>query len=241
MEQNLYHTALTLVSQNKKVGPGVAVSTTSRHSCPSSCPLTGANGCYADAGYYTRMFWDKVTAGKAGLSPELYIEQVKLMPRNAMLRHNVAGDLWPDPYFPKQIDPRLLGLLSRATKHLYAAWTYTHHTLEGVDGASNTVSIKFAEAQGFIVNVSTESKDLAAELHKKGFMVTVVQPEGLPTAFRHNGVKFVQCPATLPGSQITCTTCGGRYKKPLCATKRDVVVVFPVHGNRKVSATKQCS
>jgi hypothetical protein len=60
------NTALTLKSSNDKTGP-IPVSTTSRVSCPATCPLAGDGGCYADAGYYTRMHWDAVTAGTRGL------------------------------------------------------------------------------------------------------------------------------------------------------------------------------
>jgi len=45
-----YH--LTPQSTNKKVGLGVAVSTTSRESCPTSCVFYNS-GCYAKQGAIT--------------------------------------------------------------------------------------------------------------------------------------------------------------------------------------------
>jgi hypothetical protein len=239
----LYYTALTLNSSNKKTG-SIAVSTTSRHTCPDCCLLKGDGGCYADAGYHTRLHWDAVTAGKKGLPPEQFIQQIYNLPGNEMFRHNIAGDLWPLSSNSNLIDAELLLKLARASSHLYAAWTYTHHdiNLDQPGSEFNRAAINSAlENHGFVVNISTESLDVAARRAKDGFMVTVVQPEGGPTAFKHEGVRFVQCPATLPGSTITCRTCGGRRNKPLCATVRDVVVVFPVHGGRKTKAASRCS
>ena len=87
------NTALTLRSSNDKTG-AIPVSTTARDSCPTTCPLAGAGGCYADAGYYTRMHWDAVTAGTRGL-PELdFIAAVRKLKPGSRFRHNVAGDLW---------------------------------------------------------------------------------------------------------------------------------------------------
>ena len=158
-----------------------------------------------------------------------------------MFRHNVAGDLWKDPENSKLIYFPYLEKLAKAASHLYAAWTYTHHTHEGVYGAINKQAILEAGKYNFVVNISTESLDVAAKLHKEGFMVAVVQPPNKPTSFRHNDVTFVQCPATLPNSTITCQTCGGRKGKPLCATIRNVVVVFPTHGSRMSKAAAHCS
>jgi len=233
-------TALTVPSSNGKTGP-IAVSTTSRDSCADDCPFKGDEGCYAEAGYYTRLHWDQVTAGKRGVPPEEFIKQVSKLPANQMFRHDVAGDLWKNPENSKQIYFPYLEKLAKASSHLYAAWTYTHHTLDGIDGARNKQAIFDVEQYKFIVNISTESIDVAARLQKEGFMVTVVQPQGGPTAFRHEGVSFVQCPATLPNSEVTCQTCGGRKGKPLCATIRKVVVVFPAHGSRKTKAAAHCS
>jgi hypothetical protein len=232
--------ALTVPSSNSKTG-AIAVSTTSRDSCADGCPLKGDDGCYAEAGYYTRMHWDHVTSGKRGVPPLEFIMQVSKLPANEMFRHDIAGDLWKHPENSKQIYFPYLEKLAKASSHLYAAWTYTHHTLDGIDGARNKQAIFDVEQYNFIINISTESLDVAARLQKEGFMVTVVQPEGGPTAFRHNDVSFVQCPATLPNSTITCQTCGGRKGKPLCATIRKVVVVFPAHGSRKKKAAAHCS
>jgi hypothetical protein len=239
----LFYSALTLNSSNKKTG-SITVSTTSRNSCAPGCPLQGDEGCYAEAGYHTRLHWDHISAGKKGLPPLDFIKLVYNLPGNEMFRHNIAGDLWHSLLNKRLIDQELLTKLARSSSHLYAAWTYTHHdvNLDNPGAEFNRMIIKqVLKEYGFVVNISTESLDVAASYQKEGLMVTVVQPEGGPTAFKHRGVSFVQCPATLPGSTVTCRTCGGRRNKPLCATERNVVVVFPAHGGKKNAAASHCS
>jgi hypothetical protein len=234
--------ALTVPSKNGKTG-NIAVSTTSRNTCPCYCPLQGDQGCYAEAGYYTRIHWDNVTKGKAGKPPLEFTRQVAALPSNQMFRHNVAGDLWHDPKNVALIYYPYLEQLAKAARHLHAAWTYTHHTLDGIDGARNKQAIFDAEENyNFVVNVSTESLDVAVQRYQEGLLVTVVQPPGGPRAFKHKNVRFVQCPATLESSTITCQTCGGHRGKPLCATTtRQCIVMFPAHGQKKTIAASHCS
>jgi len=236
------HSALTVPSKNSKTG-AIAVSTTSRHSCPDGCPLHGDQGCYAEAGYYTRMHWDNVTKGKAGKPPLEFIRQVFALPANQMFRHNVAGDLWPDPKNADLIYYPYLEELAKAARHLHAAWTYTHYPLDGIIGARNKQSIFDAEENHkFVINVSTESIATAVQRYQEGLLVTVVQPPGGPRTFKHNNIRFVQCPATLENSTVTCQTCGGHKSKPLCANpNRQCIVVFPAHGGKKTVAASHCS
>jgi hypothetical protein len=49
-----HRASLSFPSDNGKTGP-IAVSSTSRRTCPSSCPLAGDQGCYAEAGFHTRL------------------------------------------------------------------------------------------------------------------------------------------------------------------------------------------
>lgn len=229
------NTALTKVSTNSKTGP-IAVSTTSRLSCAPGCPLAGKDGCYAEAGYHTRIHWDAVTRGDRGLPPVEFINKVRQLPRYSKFRHNVAGDLWPG-IKPNLIDGARLSLLADATKHLIA-WTYTHHE----KNLQNLAAIRAAIRRNFTVNLSTESKDEAAIFAKRGYPVTCVVPAGLPKAFKHKEVMFRQCPATFLGSTITCATCGGASSGPLCAqADRNFVVTFPAHGNRAAAAETHCS
>lgn len=41
---------------------------TSRRTCPTSCSLAGDQGCYAEAGFHTRLHWDRLSPGATGLS-----------------------------------------------------------------------------------------------------------------------------------------------------------------------------
>lgn len=229
------NSALTLESSNGKTGK-IAVSTTSRKSCAPGCALAGENGCYAEAGYYTRMHWDAVTAGTRGQPPVDFINRVASLPADSLFRHNVAGDLWPGVR-PNLIDNTRLNMLADATKHL-TAWTYTHHEKNLV----NLAAIRAAIRRGFTVNLSTESKKEAAIFHKRGYPVTCVVPKDSPRSFRYKNTLFKQCPATLEGSTVTCETCGGAKGKPLCSlARRNFVITFPVHGGRSTAAASQCS
>ena len=225
------NTALTIKSSNDKTGP-IAVSTTARTSCPTTCPLAGEGGCYAEAGYYTRMHWDAVTAGTRGLSVLEFISAVAKLRPGSKFRHNVAGDLWHDG---GRIRANSLRKLADATGNLKAAWTYTHHQRT----RANLAAIRSAIRRGFTVNLSTEVRSEAAKFAKRGLPVVCIVPEGSPAKFEHNGVTFRQCPATFDGSPTQCENCGGGI--PLCArADRNFVITFPVHGNRARVATASC-
>ena len=98
-----HRAALSFPSSNGKTGP-IAVSSTSRLTCPSSCPLAGDQGCYAEAGFRTRLYWDRLSRGQVGTSAAAFIRQVMALPAGVMFRHFVAGDQWPDPADPLRID-----------------------------------------------------------------------------------------------------------------------------------------
>ena len=71
-------------SSNSKTG-AIPTTTSDRKTCPSSCPFIGVNGCYAEAGYYTRMNWDKVSSGERGDLFPTFISNIKKIK---------AGQLW---------------------------------------------------------------------------------------------------------------------------------------------------
>jgi hypothetical protein len=224
------NTALTLKSSNDKTGP-IAVSTTARPSCAPTCPLAGEGGCYAEAGYYTRMHWDAVTAGTRGLPVADFIAAVARLKPGSRFRHNVAGDLWHEAGV---IRGDLLRKLADAAKGL-TGWTYTHH----LRTAANVAAIRSAIRRGFTVNLSTEVRSEAAKLAKRGLPTVCVVEADAPAKFTHNGVTFRQCPATFEGSPTQCASCGGGT--PHCArADRDFVITFPVHGGRAKTAATAC-
>ena len=98
-----HRAALSFPSGNAKTGP-IAVSSTSRLTCPSTCPLAGKQGCYAEAGYRTRLHWDRLSAGATGVLAGVFIAQVRELPAGTLLRHCVVVNQWADLADPLRID-----------------------------------------------------------------------------------------------------------------------------------------
>jgi hypothetical protein len=170
--------------------------------------------------------------------PAAFIRQVLALPAGVMFRHCVAGDQWPDPADPLCIDQALLLQRARATRHLRAAWSFTHFPMS----PANQATLRLAAAQGLVVNASTESRSVAAGLQRQGIPAVCVVPPESPAVFRHQGVRFVTCPATRPGSGVQCSSCGGRWSSPLCAqAARSFVITFPANGARALAAARLCS
>jgi len=235
-----HRASLSFPSDNGKTGP-IAVSSTSRHTCPTSCPLAGDQGCYAEAGYRTRLHWDRLSRGESGLAAAAFIKQVAALPAGVMFRHCVAADQWPDPADPLRIDQALLLQLARATRHLRAAWSFTHFPM----GPENQAAVAHAAAKGLVINASTESRSVAARLQRQAIPAVCVVPPDAPAVFHHEGVRFVACPASRGGkggSKIQCSSGGGRFGLPLCAqADRPFVITFPAHGPRAAAAAAHCS
>lgn len=203
--------------------------------------MAGDQGCYAEAGFHTRLQWNRLDAGTIGVSPEAFIAQVRALPAGILFRHCVAGDQWPDPADPLRIDQALLLQLASATRHLRAAWSFTHFLMDAV----NQATLRQAAERGLVVNASTESRSAAAALQRQGIpSVCVVAPDA-PAVFRHEGVRFVACPASRRGKgdrKIQCISCGGRFGIPLCAqAARPFMITFPAHGARAAAAAAHCS
>ena len=68
-------TQLVKISSNAKIGK-IPATNSSRLTCPDSCPFK-LNGCYADAGFHTRLNWDKVTSGARGLEWSNFLASIK--------------------------------------------------------------------------------------------------------------------------------------------------------------------
>ena len=83
-----YHT--TKVSRNHKTGP-MPVMTSSRDTCPDSCPLK-TGGCYAMTGPL-KLHWDKVTNGERGTDLDEALKPIRKLNRGALWRYGQAGDL----------------------------------------------------------------------------------------------------------------------------------------------------
>jgi hypothetical protein len=110
------------------------------------------------------LHWDRLSRGESGLPAAAFIKQVLALPAGILFRHCVAGDQWPDPADPLRIDQALLLQLARATRHLRAAWSFTHFPM----GPENQAAVRLAAAKGLVVNASTESRSVAAALVLQG-------------------------------------------------------------------------
>lgn len=209
-------------SANVKIG-AIPASVSSRDTCPASCPLIGDGGCYAEAGFHTRLNWNKVTSGERGTSWDNFLIKVFDLPIGTLWRHNVAGDL---PGRDDKIDAEKLSGLTMANAGK-RGFTYTHYP----DTEENLEAIRHANEHGFTVNLSANSVSHALELSRHGLPVAAIVPidHGNETRIIE-GVKFITCPATYR-DEVTCSTC------KLCSvSNRDSVICFPAHGARKARA-----
>lgn len=209
-------------SSNAKTGP-IPVTVTERSSCPPACPLIGAGGCYADAGFHTRLNWDKVSKGERGGTWGALLESVRALPDGTLWRHNIAGDL---PGSDNVIDAQKLAELAAANE-FKRGFTYTHYPTT----AENLQAIAVANDMGFTINLSANNPAHAVALSMFGLPVAAMVPIDHGNEARTiDGVKFITCPATYR-EDITCKSC------KLCSLQhRDSIIAFPAHGSRKNTA-----
>lgn len=240
--------ALTPVSSNIKTGP-IPTTVSSNKTCPPSCPLNHANegGCYAEHGPLA-IHWRKVSVGERGNSFDSFIEQLKKFRQGQFWRMNVAGDLYGEG---ETIDKEALEKLVHANKNK-KGFTYTHkYNQEG-----NLELIKWANDNGFTINLSANNVAHAETLVGKGMPVCTLLPleyqrksnqktgEWLETSGEYKkrlstlpdrlekGNKIVVCPATYM-DDMSCDKCR------LCQkANRSAVIGFPVHGTKKKTAEK---
>lgn len=221
----------TRISRNAKTGP-IPVVTASKDTCPTSCPLKGGNGCYAEHGPLA-IVWSK-----CALTLDKLCQEVRNLPKGQLWRYGQAGDLPP-----KKKDLQQLIDANRQRPVL----CYTH--------SRKFDDIRDATSQGFHVNISADSVQEADKFVEQGLSTVVVLPssygrhrsgtnwtETLPeyktrTAplpkHTPNGVRIAVCPATY--HDVSCATCG------ICAQprKRGTVVGFPAHGSKRAQVDRR--
>lgn len=115
-----HRASLSFPSDNGKTG-SIAVSSTSRHTCPASSPLAGDQGCYAEVGFHTRLNWHRLSRGESGLQAAAFLLQVLALPAGILFRHCVASDQLPDPADRLRIDKARTG-----NKSLGSLGAYLH-------------------------------------------------------------------------------------------------------------------
>lgn len=223
------HFHIKLRSRNDKTGE-IPVSTSSRKTCPPSCPLKN-KGCYADS-FRLGSHWTKVSNGERGTDWKGFLAMVRRIKPGNLWRHNQAGDL---PGTGDRINRRQLEQLASASAHS-RGYTYTHKPVlgSGKTASRNRWAIASALRWGFAINLSGNDLSHADALAALELApVVVLLPEKSPeTVFTPAGRKVIVCPAQSRDG-ITCATC------QLCAVKtRSVIVGFRAHGQsrKKVEA-----
>jgi ferredoxin len=226
--------SLTKISRNQKLGP-MPASTSSRSTCPDSCPLKGQGGCYAEYGPMS-IFWKKVDRGEAGGDFDTFVKEVEQLPRRQMWRYGQAGDL---PGEGDEIDREQMVRLAKANRgRPVIAFTHKPPTEENIE------TLNLARDLGFSVNLSANNVEHADELMIHGMNVVVVLPEEYArqnsetkTEYRKRlnelpkhtpaGARIAVCPATF--TDTNCLQCGAcAQTKP-----RGAIIGFPAHGTKK--------
>lgn len=218
---------LTPKGSNRKVGRGVAVSTSSAATCSTACPFHPDNGggCYGLGGPLG-LHWRAVSDGSRGVPWQEFLTQLRKLPTGSLFRHNQAGDL----YKPGTTTGRkALAQLVEACRHL-KAWTYSHHPRT----PATVQAFKAATANGFTVNASCQTEAEADAAMAHGLRAVFIAPS---TETRNSwrtagGNRAVVCPAQRFDA-MDCATCR------LCqARPQHIAIVFKAHGNgrRKVEA-----
>ena len=217
---------LSRVSTNSKTGP-IPVSTSSKATCPPTCPFLGGNGCYGD-NHGLNFHWRLVTNGSRGVTASEFFRLIAALPSGQFWRANQAGDL---PHTRGRISRRFLrGLIAANSGR--RGYTYSHHDLAL---GENLALIRQANRQGLTINVSTETEAAADRAIAAGLPAVVAVPS-TETRLAWNtpaGHRVVVCPAQRDGSIVDCSTCQLCYKRP--AGNR-LIIAFLAHGTSKAKA-----
>jgi hypothetical protein len=206
-------------SANVKTGP-IPVSITESATCPDTCAFKN-KGCYAKTGPLGWQ-WKKAKDSWAHL-----ISCVRSLPQGQLWRHNQAGDL---PGKNLRINFRMLQQLVKANEGR-KGFTYTHKpvTGKGKIAKNNLAYVKYANENGFTVNLSADNISAADSYMKLGVapVVCVVDSSVKENFVSPAGNRVLICPATQK-EYVTCQTC------KICQFKnRDYIIAFPAHGTAK--------
>jgi hypothetical protein len=176
------------------------------------------------------LHWSKVSNGERGDSLDTLTRQIRSFPRDQVWRHNQAGDL---PGFSNAIDSDKLAQIVAANKGR-RGFTYTHKPCEGDsnEATSNRAAVRFANREGFTINLSANNVAHADKLVdlQAGPVVCVVPEATENTFYTPQGRKGIVCPAQ-QRDDITCASC------QLCQrVNRSVIIGFRPHGTSKKKA-----
>jgi hypothetical protein len=204
---------LSLCADNKKTGPIPLVSS-SKTTCPISCPLKDV--CYAKFGHAS-IQWNNVE--RLGGSYKKILQKIAKFPKNTLWRFGVYGDFYGNGRilnFQKMKDLVKANLGKRG-------YGYTHYSAKN---KQNYEVIKFANRNGFTLNLSADNLNQADEYFDLGIapVVVIVKSDVRKDFKTPKGRKVVICKSH-EGKQ--CWTCG------ICAKRNHPIVAFPAHGVKK--------
>jgi hypothetical protein len=202
-------------SGNTKTGR-MPTALVSPNTCPESCPWR-AGGCYAEVDRLAR-WWGKLARGDVGIPWNEFCRRVKALPEGQIWRYATAGDL---PGDSEAIDVPKLERLVRANAGKRGL-TFTHKPVSDRDNAQ---AIRYANENGFTINLSADNLHQAALLADMNIApVTVVVPKSYTGGHTDLGHKVIVCPAQKKDG-FTCVDCR------LCALpKRKAIIAFQAHG-----------
>ena len=174
----------------------------------------------------------KVSSGQRGVPWSDFLAIIASIQPGSLWRHNQAGDL---PGDGDDIDAKMLSQLVRAQAGK-RGWTYTHKPVTGntPQAVGNAASVRYANRNGFRVNLSADNLTEADELADVdcGPVVVVLPSDSPHTVHTPAGRKVVVCPAQR--GNVTCADCG------LCAASRSVIVGFLAHGRSAKRVESVC-
>jgi hypothetical protein len=175
--------------------------------------------CYAEYGPLGWQ-WDRLSSAKAGLSWRSFLHAVQGLPKHALWRHNVSGDL---PGNDENINRRMLAQLVAASSGK-RGFTYTHKH----GSPENSAAIGAANRNGLTINLSANTLEEADTLarRKAGPVVVILPADSAYRQVAHTpeGGKVIIWPESYR-EDIQCINCG------LCADpERTAIVAFPAHG-----------
>jgi hypothetical protein len=207
---------------NKKTGP-MPVTVSHRATCPPSCPFKD-NGCYFEAGFFTKLHWNKIDSGERGGTFTELCESIRAIPDDNIWRHNIGGDLPGDGV---KIDRSMLTELTDANTGKNG-FTYTHYPMTD---QANRDAIRDANRDGFTINLSANNLQHADELSdlKIGPVATVLPISQTENTTTPAGRKVIVCPAT-QRDDVTCKSC------KMCQRQRNTIIGFPAHGTSQKKA-----
>lgn len=208
----------TAASANRKTGP-IPTTTTSRDSCPPSCPQRGA-ACYAEAGFHTRMNWNRTD--RQGMALEELTAKIKRLPLGQLWRANVAGDL---PGIGETVDAAALGEIVKANRGR-RGFTYTHKK-----SPDALTWARHATEWGFTVNISADDVGEADRYAAQGLPTVAIVPMDTPKHSKTpEGRPVLVCPAQTV-EHMTCALC------QLCQkADRRQIIGFRAHGTQAKKA-----